>query len=370
MAKPDNPGKPLQEEESVQLRFRSGSSDKVYNINLSQKDNGWVVNFAYGRYGKPLSVGSKTREPVPYAKAKKAFDSLRDAKINKGYYGTEAGGVVVDPATVKKPTGWVPQLLNPIEEEQLPQILLDWQAHVMVQLKHDGERRGILLTDKVTAANRKGHETTVHPEILEQLETLLTQITFDTILDCEDMGESLVIFDVIQVGADTDRFRERAEHLEYLAKVIARCSLNRLRVDLPAHIHSLEHLTQYVQDARDNNEEGIVLRWPNSLYTPGRPNSGGEALKLKFYESATCIVDSQHPVKRSVGLVLLEDGDRIPVGNCTIPPNYDIPRIGDLVEIKYLYAYRGGSLYQPQYKGVRVDISIEDATTQQLKYKE
>jgi bifunctional non-homologous end joining protein LigD len=57
-----------------------------------------------------------------------------------------------------------------------------------------------------------------------------------------------------------------------------------------------------------------------------------------------------------------------PVGNCTIPANYEIPQVGDLVEIRYLYAYLGGSLYQPIYEGIRNDISPEACGEIQLKY--
>jgi bifunctional non-homologous end joining protein LigD len=59
----------------------------------------------------------------------------------------------------------------------------------------------------------------------------------------------------------------------------------------------------------------------------------------------------------------------IPVGNVTIPPNYDVPAAGDVVEVEYLYAYKGGSIYQPVYRGKRTDIDINVCTTGQLKYK-
>ena len=41
---------------------------------------------------------------------------------------------------------------------------------------------------------------------------------------------------------------------------------------------------------------------------------------------------------------------------------------GDMVEIKYLYAYKGGSLYQPQYLGIRDDKDTPDKESQ-LKFK-
>ena len=40
-----------------------------------------------------------------------------------------------------------------------------------------------------------------------------------------------------------------------------------------------------------------------------------------------------------------------------------------MVEAKYLYAYPGGSLYQPGYLGKREDIEPAACTVSQLKFK-
>jgi bifunctional non-homologous end joining protein LigD len=57
------------------------------------------------------------------------------------------------------------------------------------------------------------------------------------------------------------------------------------------------------------------------------------------------------------------------VGNVTIPPNKDVPAVGSVIEVRYLYAYEGGSLYQPTYKGVRDDVDTEECRMNQLIYK-
>jgi len=49
--------------------------------------------------------------------------------------------------------------------------------------------------------------------------------------------------------------------------------------------------------------------------------------------------------------------------------NAEIPKVGDLIEVTYLYAFRGGSLFQPTFSMVRTDIDREDASIAQLKYK-
>lgn len=106
-------------------------------------------------------------------------------------------------------------------------------------------------------------------------------------------------------------------------------------------------------------------------HSPGRPASGGDQLKLKFIATARCIVAATNGAKRSVKLELLDDHDcRLNVGNVTIPTNHTVPSAGEIVEVRYLYAYPGGgSLYQPVYLGRRDDVDARACTVGQLKYK-
>ena len=74
--------------------------------------------------------------------------------------------------------------------------------------------------------------------------------------------------------------------------------------------------------------------------------------------------------QRSIRLSVLDEQLHFtPIGNCTIPVNHPVPKEGAFVEIRYLYAYRGGSLYQPQYLGERTDVLVTDCQIGQLKYK-
>ena len=74
-------------------------------------------------------------------------------------------------------------------------------------------------------------------------------------------------------------------------------------------------------------------------------------------------------LKRSVSMKMKHKENWISVGNVTISPNQDIPNEGEIIEVRYLYAYPGGSLYQPTYLGVRLDADDEDCDCAQLKYK-
>ena len=103
-------------------------------------------------------------------------------------------------------------------------------------------------------------------------------------------------------------------------------------------------------------------------YMAGRPNSGGTQVKFKFYATASVIV-TQINEKRSVAVAVIAGENQVEVGNVTIPPNKAVPAVNSIVEIRYLYTYKGGSLYQPTYLCVRDDISFEDCLISQLKYK-
>ena len=58
----------------------------------------------------------------------------------------------------------------------------------------------------------------------------------------------------------------------------------------------------------------------------------------------------------------------IEIGNVAIPGSAPMPSIDSVIEIEYLYAYRGGALFQPVYKGARPDKHHPDAYAS-LKFK-
>lgn len=84
----------------TKLFFQEGTSDKVYEIDLCEVGEGFVVNFRYGRRGASLKEGTKTIFPVDRAAAEKAFDALEQEKRRKGYFA--AGEAALAPAPEKK----------------------------------------------------------------------------------------------------------------------------------------------------------------------------------------------------------------------------------------------------------------------------
>ena len=67
------------------LGFKKGNSDKVYETDLLETSQGYLVHFRYGKRGAKLREGVKTAKPIAFEKAEKIYNSLLVSKINKGY---------------------------------------------------------------------------------------------------------------------------------------------------------------------------------------------------------------------------------------------------------------------------------------------
>jgi bifunctional non-homologous end joining protein LigD len=124
--------------EQITLYYRQGASDKVYQATIEPNGNQYVVNFAYGRRGTTLQTGSKTQSPVDLESARAIYEKLVQEKKSKGYTPGEDGTPYQHTDKEQHVTGILPQLLNPIEEDET-QRLLNNPAFVM-QEKFDGQR--------------------------------------------------------------------------------------------------------------------------------------------------------------------------------------------------------------------------------------
>lgn len=359
----------MTEAKSVILYFTEGSSNKEYRAQLEQSGDGWVVNFQYGPRGRATNTGTKTKDPLPYEKALKAYDKLVKSKTDKGYTPDVSGAAYSGGEKAGRVTTFRPQLLNALTREQGLALDGGWMA----QEKHDGERRGVICTrdGEMIFANRKGLQVAVQQPIADAVAAIHREFPEGFSLDAEDMGDHLVIFDLPDwPGQWKDApFVQRALHMLDLQNIVDRHGVGEvLKIDhaLRFDIFQRERLPEI--EARGG--EGYVLRDPRAPYSADRPSSGGPALKVKFVESATCRVKGANGTKRSVALELANDaGEWVDVGNVTIPSNQAIPEAGDLLEVEYLYAYEGGSLFQPVCKGKRTDIDEAGCTMAQLKFK-
>jgi bifunctional non-homologous end joining protein LigD len=337
------------------LYFKEGSSDKVYHATVEPKDDKFVVNFSYGRRGSTLVAGTKTNQPVTLAEATKAFERLVNSKLVKGYRRMESGDETIPQAEpADTPTEIQCVLLNPVDEDEAMILINDkqWTA----QPKFDGVRFMLgRKNGKVYALNRKGKQSSVPNRIQEDAPEP------DFLLDGELVGENFYAFDILELDGNCLRKMPLEERSKILEEIVPD-SENIKFVPLATGKQKKE----LHESLKEQNAEGIVFKKLKSPYNTGRPASGGNYLKFKFYSTASCRVSKVNQ-KRSVSLVM-ECGTQ--VGNVTIPANHEIPSKDDVVEVRYLYAYKGGSLYQPTYLGKRSDVDPDHAHTLKFKNEE
>lgn len=357
----------------ITLYCREGSSDKVYQAAIEPQGELFVVNFAFGRRDSTLQTGTKTPTPVDYETAKKAYDKLVREKMAKGY--TEGPDGTPYAATDKagQVSGIFPQLLNPVDEATCERLLQDSQF--CMQEKFDRPRLLIRKRgQEVVGINRKGLIVAL-PGPLKEAASLLRfksavtgHVGESFIIDGEAIGDVFYAFDLL--GAQSEMLTAPYE-LRYraLANLLNQSPGNRGVIRLVDTAWDMPQKRDLLHSLKDRKAEGVVFKRLDAAYTPGRPNSGGSQLKYKFYATLSAVVASVND-KRSVELRLLNGNAWMPCGNVTIPLNFQVPEAGQVVEVRYLHAFKeSNALYQPVYLGPRQDVAPQECVPAQLKYK-
>lgn len=354
--------------ESISLHCTEGGSDKVYLISLEGTGESWSVNFSFGRRGGPLKAGTKTPNPVNHGSAKAIYDKLVGEKVKKGYRAdADAAPSVLSPiiaGTEARDTGIRPQLLNPIDDSELEALLRD--DDFVVQTKHDGERRMIIVEDReVRATQRAGLLVPVSQSIVAAFGPIVREGWGRTVIDGEDMGAGFVAFDLLELdGRDLRGQGFTARH----TKLDALLSTTRIDVS-PVYVGEAAKRAHLARVSAVGGE-GVVFKRGDAPYVPGRPASRGTQLKWKLVAEATLVAaPNTRSGKRSIALLAARGDERVEVGNVTVPANLPIPAAGALVEVRYLYRVgANGSLFQPVLKSIRSDKSEpDDVSTLKLK---
>lgn len=346
------------------LSLKEGASDKVYAAQIVENAEGCKVVIQYGRRGSTLVNAEKTVGYVSLEKASNLLAGLYKEKTKKGYLDSGSPLSTLT-ASSKEKSGHLPQLLNAVSEDQMESLIAN--DNWVFQEKIDGERRMIsIAAGNITGINRKGEVVALPQSIMDDItntEFFKQSKNGETLIDGEIVGESYHLFDIIKKdglalsGVD---FLTRYKLLALMHSGLNNASPNNVSIIAVATATSRDEKINLIQDLKNGNKEGLVMKEAGGHYNIGRPNSGGVALKFKFYDTCTCVVDGVN-TQRSVSISLLdEDGKLENVGNVTVPPNQVIPKVGDLIEVRYLYANLGGSLYQPTLLGLRSDIESPD----------
>ena len=253
-------------------------------------------------------------------------------------------------------------MLNAIDESAVARLIADddW----CLQEKFDGRRQLIRKRDDImTLINRRGLIVGGSYTILRQAR----ELPGDFLLDGECVGEAFHAFDLLETGSRDLRTVPYRERLVELINLLARAQHPNIQCvdtafDAPTKL-------RWVRELLEANREGLVLKRLTASYTAGRPATGGDQLKHKFCETLSAVV-AQRNQQRSVEIRLFGELGWQTAGNVTIPPNHEVPEVGQVVEVRYLYAFReSGVLYQPVYLGPREDVTPGECVTDQLKFK-
>lgn len=346
----------------VALFYKDAGSDKVYNLKMQENSAGlFTVDFQYGKRGSKLKDGTKTNTPVSFEEAQKIYDSLLKEKTAKGYSSIEGAAAFQSVELKDRVTGLTPQLLNNLKESTWETMLKndDW----MMQEKYDGRRLIVQsFNGKAIGINKKG----LAIELMQEVKNIIKRINFDIELDGELMPDGKYhIFDILHKGSESTKDMSAFDRYQLL------CSIKELTEHVAPTYFNYEDKKAALKKLQEDKKEGFVVKHKDSKYVPGRPASGGNQLKGKFWESGTFKVMSLNSSKRSIKVGAFKDNVLTDMGNVTVPPNYDVPSVGEFVEVIYLYCTPGdnGKLYQSKYKGIRDDQNDEDCDFSKVKIK-
>ena len=267
--------------ERVTLYYREGSSDKVYHAVIEPQGEGFVVNFAYGRRGSTMNTGTKTQTPVDYDTATRIYTKLVAEKKAKGYTEGPEGTPYQNTPKEDRVTGILPQLLNPIDEQEVKRLLKDpsWA----LQEKYDGRR---VLVRKAGAEihgiNRKGLLIGLPSPIVVGAH----KITSDFILDGECVGDVLYAFDLLEWNGEDLRTKPYQRRFVKLSTLLNRPDIT--------HIEFVETATfaankvRLFGDLQAERKEGVVFKRLDAPYTPGRPKWWQPAQAQVLRHSVCC----------------------------------------------------------------------------------
>jgi bifunctional non-homologous end joining protein LigD len=368
--KPTNKGANMQTERA-ELYFQQGSSDKVYHLQLENVQDQWSVQAQWGRRGSALQSDVKVRSTT-YEEAKRVYDRILREKTGKGYQIVQAtangnGAIAVGLPVTKEHSGHTPELLTPIEEPEA--LLLAQDASWWFQQKFDGRRLAVQKSEgKYSGINKLGQIIPIDSRLAESLDRVTAQ---GFLADGEITDSRFYIWDLLSVN-DTDlriqpyeiRYVHLTQHFRGVSDVLRVCETAM----------TTKAKRDFVKKMHSTNAEGFVCKNRNSAYVGGR---AGQHFKCKFVATASFIVGPKPDKKaddghRSIAVYLLDGNRPRFMGTVGVPDRYPLPRVEQIVEVRYLYCHPGpeGKLIQAKYFGkVRDDVAVADCCVTQLKLK-
>lgn len=349
--------------ESISLFKTEGSADKEYHLHLLEMTGGYGVQYANGRRGATMHPKFLNPEPLTREDAQTLYDSRKKSKLKDGYTEDVSGAAYVGTEDAGRVTGYLPQLLNEFDVDADEARYLNDDSF-MLQEKKDGEHQLIIIRNGNVIGTNKDGLTIGIPVGREAEAKLLISEDGDTVIDGESIGDYFYAFDILKLNGHDMRGFGAESRYQALSALITVAQLDYIRV-VETAFGKAEKIAM-AQRLMEDNAEGYVLKDRNAKYVPGRPSSLGSMLKRKFKGMATVLVREVSATKASVAISMLNGDAHVDVGNVTDAKR--TLKAGDLIEVVYLYANKGGSLIQPVFDKLRRDkTEADDVSTLKLK---
>ena len=351
---------------SVTLYCTEGSADKQYMVTIVPAGDLFHVVCFNGRRGGPQKAQPKTKEPLSLVEAEKLYARIVAEKKRGGYTPDESGVPYALTEKAGEVSGWLPALLSAVEAVDVDRYMRDdaWAASE----KYDGERRAVEIgPEELRGMNKKG----LYAHVPESWTHILAGLPKNTVIDGEHVvGDILYVFDVVKLAG------KDMTGLGFEAREQALLSLERL---IGTHANGAVVIVRTERGEAGKRAllkkvelslgEGVVFRRLDGTYRPGEAASAASAVQIKYkiQESATCVVSCVSNTKRSVSVAVLDEaGAEVDIGNVTIPANKTVPKVGDVIEVRFVCKFEGGCLFQPFYLGQRTDQERADAQLRKI----
>lgn len=233
-----------------------------------------------------------------------------------------------------------------------------------LQQKLDGDRILMRVIDgEVTALNREGEvrRNPVPRKIFDAFRDLPGTWFFDG----ELVDDTFWIFDLPVADTAVGIVHPYEFRLDVLHRIFAGWSPPPCVRLLPtAKDHNQK--SALFERIRADSAEGAILRRFDGQYRPGKRSA--VMLKAKFVRTVDVVITTVGLDDRaSATYGLYDNGALVPAGSCSTAGRPHV-KVGDVAEIRYLYASDTGQLYQPVLLRLREDKSASQCTVDQLQF--
>ena len=209
----------------------------------------------------------------------------------------------------------------------------EWVA----QEKLNGERMVVMVKDgQVSAYNRQGEPKEL-PAVVEAV-ALTSPVEF--VIDGEWVNGGFVALDLTSLP-QVSRFAALRTISPFVT--VRQATTQAEKVEM-------------LETIRVEKGEGVVFKSLLGTYLSGRSAAG---VKFKFWKSGSFMVEAINIAKGTASLGQF--------GNCAFPFAGTWPKVGEIIEVRYLLITKHGKLSQPTFLGVRNDLTAEDLAAQILK---